>query len=60
MQNIIKLRINKTKSKTNYIPSLPLNKIIELSEGTGKTWHYERKTNELHLITNKAEQQSDK
>jgi hypothetical protein len=26
MQNIIKLQVNKSKSKTNYIPSIPLNK----------------------------------
>lgn len=51
MQKTLKLQINKTKSKTNYIPSIPLNKIIELSEYPEKTWLYDRKTNQIHLIT---------
>ena len=57
MQNIIKLQVTKSKSKTNYIPSIPLNKKKELSEYPNRIWTYDRKTNQIHLtaITQKPE-----
>ncbi len=55
MKETLVFKIRKTKSNTNYIPSLSLLKLKKLAEYPNKNWHYDKQTNELHLIANTIE-----
>lgn len=53
---MIVLKVKKTKNFTNYIPSIPLNKIIEFSDYKNKDWVYDRVKNEIYLIVDAESQ----
>ena len=55
MEETLVLKIRKTKSNTNYIPSLSLLKLKKLAEYPNKNWHYDIQTNELHINANTNE-----